>query len=205
MITPKIKQLAFDKFIENRKKEGDKVIILLAGKRDVPKSDQPKLIELGKKLASSLPQAKFRSGNAGGADSLFSSGVAAVDASRLEVIVPYTGHRSSENVAYNTISLDDIPLAKEASVLYNSKQYKPTKSLVDSYVKGTKNHITDKAKYIIRDTIMVIGTKEIQKCTFAIFYDNLKDPGKGGTGHTMDTCNRNMVKHIDQSVWFDWL
>ena len=62
-----------------------------------------------------------------------------------------------------------------------------------------------KAAYIIRDTIKAIGTNEIKPATIAIFYDDLKNPGKGGTGHTMSVCKLNNIPTIDQKLWFNWL
>jgi hypothetical protein len=77
--------------------------------------------------------------------------------------------------------------------------------LVDQYVAGKKDRFSIKAAYIIRDTVKVIGTKDIPPATFGIFYDDLSDPVKGGTGHTMNVCRMNEVPLIDQKTWLDWL
>lgn len=156
-------------------------------------------------MTTKTEKMKFRSGNADGADYYFSQGVVTVDKSRLEVVTPYTGHRKKANVAYDTISLDDINVANEPEVVCHSKGNKKTEKLVDQYVGGARDRLSMKGAYIIRDTVMAIGTEEIPPATFAIFYDDLHNPEIGGTGHTMDVCRKNKIRIIDQRVWFKWL
>jgi hypothetical protein len=48
----------------------ENTIILLEGKRNVIELDKEKLIKFGKFLATNLPKAKFRSGNADGISTL---------------------------------------------------------------------------------------------------------------------------------------
>jgi hypothetical protein len=180
-------------------------IVLLEGKRDVATDDKEKLERLGEILASNTKHILFRSGNANGADFYFSKGVSRVDAKRLQVVVPYTGHMKKQNTAYDTVSLDNINLAEEPEIVYHSKKNKKTETLIDKYVAGDRNRFAIKAAYIIRDTVKVIGSSEIPPATFAIFYDDLKNPGTGGTGHTMNICEHNDVKYMTQEVWFDWL
>lgn len=183
----------------------DNSIILLEGKRIVLEADKEKLTALGKLLASKTSRITFRSGNAEGSDQLFSDGVTSVDNKKLQVITPYSGHRQKTNQAYDTISLDNINIAAEPSVVYQSKNNKKTEKLIDQFVSGDKNRFTIKAAYIIRDTIKAIGTKEIKPATFGIFYDDLDNPMTGGTGHTMNVCEENDIPIIDQKVWFKWL
>lgn len=183
----------------------DNAIVLLEGKRNVSEEDKIKLTELGKLLASRTSRMLFRSGNAEGSDQFFSEGVTQVDHKRLQVITPYTGHRSKTNQAYETISLDDVDIAAESEVVYQSKLNKKTESLIDQFVSGKKNRYTIKAAYIIRDTIKAIGTDDISPATFGIFYDDLSNPMAGGTGHTMNVCKQNNIPIVDQSVWFGWL
>jgi hypothetical protein len=180
-------------------------IVLLEGKRNVLPEDQEKLVALGNLLTTRTSKVIFRSGNAEGSDQFFSDGVTAVDHKRLQVIVPYTGHRQKTNKAYDTISLDDINIASDREVVLQSKSNKKTEKLIDKYVAGDKNNFSIKAAYIIRDTIKVIGTNEVRPANFGIFYDDLKNPRSGGTGHTMNVCEQNNIPLIDQSVWFDWL
>jgi len=180
-------------------------IVLLEGKRAVLEADKPKLIALGKLLAESTRYMKFRSGNADGADFLFSSGIALVDAARLQVITPYEDHRKKARLAYETFHLDQIDLAQEPDVIYQSRKNKKTEKLIDPYLEGNKNRITLKAAYILRDTIKVTGTQQIPPASFGIFYDDLNNPNSGGTGHTMQICKDKKIPLIDQRIWFDWL
>ncbi len=188
-------------------KEFDKPnsIVLLEGKRDVLESDKEKLKALGKLLASKTTKMTFRSGKAGGSDQFFADGVAEVDNKRLQVITPYTGHREKTNQAHETISVDEIDIAAEPEVVHYSKSNKKTEKLIDKFVAGDKNRYTIKAAYIIRDTIKVIGTDKIKPATFGIFYDDLSSPKIGGTGHTMNICQKHNIPIIDQETWFGWL
>lgn len=195
--------MTLQEFISDFDKPGS--IVLLEGKRNVLDLDKEKLTAIGTLLASQTKHIVFRSGNAKGSDQLFSDGVTAVDNKKLQVITPYAGHRSKTNQAYDTIALDELDLAQEADVVYQSKSNKKTESLIDRYVSGTKNRYTIKAAYIIRDTIKAIGTEEIAPATFGIFYDDLEDPMSGGTGHTMRVCEQNNIPILNQEVWFKWL
>ena len=190
-------------FITQFEKENS--IVLLEGKRNVLDADKEKLVLLGKLLASNTSKMIFRSGNADGADYYFSTGVSAVDNSRLQVITPYTGHRQKSNQAYETISLDEINIVADTEVVYQSKSNKKTEKLIDRYISGSRDRYSMKAAYIIRDTIKAIGTKEIKPATFGIFYDDLDKPKEGGTGHTMKVCEQNNIPIIDQKIWFKWL
>jgi hypothetical protein len=196
-------KLTLKEFIERFDKE--QVVVLLEGKRNVLERDKEKLTALGKKLASLTSKIIFRSGNAEGSDQLFSNGVTSIDNKRLEVITPYAGHRKKTNNAYVTHSLDDINLAAETEVVYQSKGNQKTKKLIDQFVAGDKNSYSIKAAYIIRDTIKAIGTQEIRPSSFGIFYDDLEMPMAGGTGHTMNVCLQNNIPIIDQKTWFNWL
>ena len=180
-------------------------IVLLEGKRKVLDNDKEKLIALGKLLSSSTSHMVFRSGNAAGADQYFSEGVALVNKARLHVLTPYTDHRKKTNLAYETFALDQINMVSEADVIYQSKNNKKTKGLIDRYIAGDVNKNTIKAAYIIRDTVKVIGTSTIKPANFGIFYDDLNAPQTGGTGHTMNICKLNQIPLIDQRTWFNWL
>jgi len=184
----------------------ENTIILLEGKRNVLESDQEKLIQLGNLLATQLPLATFRSGNADGADFYFSQGVLQVAPDRLQVITPYENHRQKSNKAYETISLDQIDLLNEPKVIYQSKNNKKTKSLIDKYVDGAKDRFSIKAAYIIRDTIKVTGTNSgIPPINIAFFYDDEQNPKTGGTGHTMQVCEINRVPYFTQKDWGKWI
>lgn len=183
----------------------ENAIVLLEGKRNVLQEDKARLTALGKLLASKTSKMTFRSGNAEGSDQLFSDGVIMVDHKRLQVIIPYSGHRQKTNRAYDTISLDDMSIAAAPEVVYQSKWNKKTEKLIDRFLSGKKDRYTIKAAYIIRDTVKVIGVDGIKPATFGIFYDDLENTKTGGTGHTMDVCKRNNIPFIDQQTWFNWL
>lgn len=195
--------MTFKEFVSQFDK--DNSIVLLEGKRIVSDTDKEKLTALGKLLASKTIRMTFRSGNADGSDQLFSDGVTTIDNKRLQVIIPYSGHRQKTNKAYYTISLDDINFAADREVILQSKNNKKTEKLIDQFASGDKNQYTIKAAYIIRDTIKAIGTNEIKPATFGIFYDDLENPMTGGTGHTMKVCEQNNIPIINQEVWFKWL
>jgi hypothetical protein len=180
-------------------------IVLLEGKRDVAEADKEKLIKLGRLLASTTKNVSFRSGNADGADFYFISGVAEIDKTRTCVIVPYANHRNKFNYAGTTIELEKINLKKEQKLIDESKLNKRMSELIEMYVAGDINKNSIKAAYILRDTIKVLGTSDIPPATFGIFYDDLRNPMKGGTGHTMQVCINNNVPYVNQSTWFDWL
>jgi hypothetical protein len=195
--------LRFDEFIFEYDKPGS--IVLLAGKRNVQFEDGEKLIKLGILLVKKSKHILFRSGNAKGADSLFAKGVASIDPSRFQIVLPYNGHRKNFVQTNNILSLDNINLVSEPDVVYQSRGNRKTENLIDRYLSGESNSYAIKAAYIIRDTIQVIGTSEIQAANFGIVYDDLNAPMTGGTGHTMKICKQNNIAFIDQTVWFNWL
>ena len=181
-------------------------IILLEGKRNVKPEDQTKLITIGTLLATHLPNATFRSGNADGSDYYFSQGLAQINPKQLEVITPYQNHRNKYNVAGTTHALDTINLVNEPEIVYHSKNHKATKSLIDKYVAGNKDKYAIKASYILRDTIKVLGTNAgIQPITTALFYEDLENPMQGGTGHTQRVCLENKIPFFNQTTFFEWL
>lgn len=195
--------MTLQEFIE--KYDTDNSFVLLEGKRNVLKGDEQKLIDLGKLLASLTSKMTFRSGNAGGADQFFSQGVALINPQKLQVITPYSSHRKKTNLAYDSISLDEINLTEEPEIVYHSKRHKKTQNLVEKYVAGNRDQFAKKAAYIIRDTVKVLGTQQIKPASFGIFYDDLSKPMDGGTGHTMRVCIENNIPQINQTIWFNWL
>lgn len=194
--------MTFEEFSDQYDRDGS--VILLEGKREIPEKEKEKLVELGRLLALKTSRMTFRSGNAPGADYLFSLGTGEVAKERLQVIVPYSGHRKKSNLAGETVSIDDINLTEEPEAIYQSLQHRNTEKLVDRYLAGERNQYTVKAAYIIRDTLKVLGTADFRPASFAIFYDNPVHPRSGGTGHTMNVCDMNNIPYIDQKTWFDW-
>ena len=191
-------------FLEIFDKPGS--IVLLEGKRKVLTEDEDKLLILGTLLAQKSKFMNFRSGNASGADELFSRGVAEVDPSRLEVIKPYASHRKAALPGSKSYSMDDVNLAAEPEVVYHSRQHHQMAALVDKYLMQVRNRLTMKAAYILRDTVKVSGTRSgISPATVALFYDDLSNPMQGGTGHTITVCKNLHVPYCNQQVWMQWL
>jgi hypothetical protein len=200
--------MTLEKFIRLFDKEG--CIVLLEGKREVLKSDEKRLVEISRLLAASTKHVIFRSGNAGGADAFFKEGVMSVDPKRFQAIVPFNDHMKSvkeEPGSYERISLDDINLAVEPQILYESKRNKQQKGLVESYEKGIDPKNSIKGAYIVRDTVKVTGapSQGVSPAYFGFFYDDLRNPKTGGTGHTMMVCDNQMVPYVDQRVWGEWI
>jgi hypothetical protein len=93
--------------------------------------------QVWKVLATNLPKAKFRSGNADGADFYFSKGVlqVALNAYRSLRLMKTTVKRLIMRMKpFHSIK----DLTNEPEVVYQSKSNKKTKSLIDKYVGGAK-------------------------------------------------------------------
>jgi hypothetical protein len=180
-------------------------IVLLEGKRTVLEKDKSYLTDLAYQLAKNSKHIVFRSGNAGGSDELFAEGVAKVDAKRMEVVIPYTGHRKKANQNYATYALDELDVTAEPDLINYSLQNKGLKQQVQRYIEGKRDRFAIKAAYILRDTMKVLGNKEIPKATAALFYDDLIQPMTGGTGHTMLVCKEEGVPMFDQREWLEWI
>ncbi|MFY0606437.1 MAG: hypothetical protein JXR10_06975 [Cyclobacteriaceae bacterium] len=195
--------MTLDQFLRDHDKPG--AIVLLEGKRDVSPEDINQLVALGKLLCLRTEHIVFRSGNAAGSDEYFSKGVVAVDANRLEVITPYSGHRKKQNQAGYTYSLDEMNIVEDSPVVTYSKGNKKVANLVDRYMTGDRGRFAIKAAYLLRDTAKVTGVGDVFPATFGIFYDDLKKPKSGGTGHTMLVCDQLDVPYCTQEVWIQWL
>jgi hypothetical protein len=180
-------------------------VVLLEGKRKVKPEDEASLIILGELLATQTKNITFRSGNAPGADELFCRGVSVIDKNRIQLVLPDKEHRKRNRIGIDAISLEEINLINEPEIIYQSKSNKKTTNLVERYVNGYRDSITNKAAYIIRDTIKVLGVSNIAPASFGIFYDDLANPFEGGTGHTMKICEANNIPIINQNTWKKWL
>jgi hypothetical protein len=180
-------------------------IILFSGKRKVLEKDKQMIFDFGQKICSKTKHIIFRTGNADGADLYFGMGVASIDPSRLQTILPYKGHRKKQNQSNYQISLDEIDLLNEPELIYYSKKNKKTEKIIDKYLNGEENKYVIKAAYIIRDTLMVLGNKNVKATSFAFFYDDLLQPRLGGTGHTINICEQNSIPHCNQLIWQEWI
>jgi len=181
-------------------------VILVEGTRKLPEEDVGRLAAFARWMAETYPQAIFRTGNAGGTDTAFASGVAQVDPTRIEYVLPYSGHRKKtlENGAAQ-IDVSKLTAVAEERVVYHTKQASPEYS--GMMARRTKiPQLRAKAKYILRDTVKVVGSDEadIAPATVGIFYVNVKDPMKGGTGHTIRVCQQQGVPVVCQTQWMAW-
>lgn len=193
-----------NEFIE--KFDNEESICLLIGKRAVGDDYKNRLVALGKLLASATRYTRFRSGNAGGADELFISGVASVAPERVHLFLPYRGHRKRTVGKLEASSLDEIDLLKEPELIYNTKRVNAkNSSLIDKYTSGDRDRFAIKAAYLLRDSLMVLGNKNLPKASVVVYFDDLSTPLSGGTGHTVILAKNNGIPCIDQTNWLNWL
>jgi hypothetical protein len=200
--------MTLEKFIKLFDKEG--MVVLLEGKQTVLKSDETRLVEIARLLTANTKNVVFRSGNADGADEFFKQGVMSVDPKRFQAIVPFNNHKKSvkeEPGLYQRISLESINLLNEPNILYASKKNKKQKGLIESFENGLHPRNAILGAYIVRDTLKVTGapSQGILPASFGIFYDDLRNPKSGGTGHTMMMCESQLVPYVDQKVWGKWI
>lgn len=185
-------------------------VVLMEGTRELPEADRPRLVELGRLLAKELPQAVFRTGNATGSDTAFAEGVALVDATRLQYVLPNAGMgRHRRHPQSPAVSLNAVPAMAEQVLAGATAQATPaTQRLVDFYVRekgGSAN--AAKGAYLMRDTLKVLGCVELNlaPANVGIFYVNEADPMGGGTGHTIRVCIEQGVPVVTQQHWRNWL
>ena len=61
----------------------------------------------------------------------------------------------------------------EHDLIYTAKKNKDAKGLVEEYLKGVDKRLKSKGAYLLRDTLMITGTKTgILPASFSIFYDD---------------------------------
>lgn len=184
-------------------------VVLLEGKRKVHEEDRNKLIQLGSKVAQDLPGCIFRSGNADGADTLFAEGVARVNPGNIQHIVPYKTHKP-QNIQPGSIiiSVEDISLTKDSELIRIAKTAgSHKKGLIDFFFTDKKTALRQKALYLIRDALKVVGFEGagIKRADFGIYYDDLEKQMTGGTGFTMKVCEHCHVPFINQEIFLKWL
>ncbi len=184
-------------------------VILVEGIRALPDEHLESVKECGTMLAKRYPKAIFRTGNAPGTDAAFAEGVAAISPDRLQLVLPYAGHRKkylfSGPSAY---ALDGLPKAAEDRVTAaTSEMNRDVARLTELYQKsGRTTAAGNKAAYLLRDTLKVIGAPEagLAPATVGIFYVNEDDPLSGGTGHTVRVCVQHQVPVVFQAEWLRW-
>lgn len=181
-------------------------VILLEGRRTIPPDFYGRAQGVGSMLALRYPTARFRFGNAEGADEAFSKGVASVDSSRLQIVGPYRNHRKKacfEGAAYD--SPESLPMKLEEDIAAKTATASPgNKGLIARRMDA--GMVAAKAAYLIRDTMKVTGfSEEFPKTAAALFFVNRADPMDGGTGHTVRVCQSEEVSHAFQDEWGMWV
>jgi hypothetical protein len=187
--------------------DADSPVVLLEGTRELPAQQAPYLIALAAHLARTFPQLRFRTGNAKGSDDAFAAGVASVDPSRLEFVLPYATHGSRRRPAESSATaIDDIPSARVQEVvdatLEASPQYRRVAVNYGQHNTHPRQRAT--AQLILRDTLKVTGSESLPPPVAGIFFVHAADPNRGGAGHTMRVCRAHGVPVINQFQWLEW-
>ncbi|HMP73028.1 MAG TPA: hypothetical protein PKE55_07155 [Kiritimatiellia bacterium] len=184
-------------------------VVLVEGIRALPDHHIEPLRSFGSMLATRYPQTRFRSGNAPGSDAAFAEGVSRIDPTRLQIVLPYTGHRKSYvQTGASLYALDGLPQAAEDRIsVATSRIGRDVGRLAKLYTaSGRTTSAGTKAAYLLRDTMKVLGAPEIglPPVTVGIFYVNEADPLAGGTGHTVKVCAYHQIPVVFQEIWMDW-
>lgn len=191
--------ISFQQLVEAAKKP----VILLEGTRAVEAETGARLTDFAARLATRFPQAIFRSGNADGADSYFARGVASIGASRLELVVPQSGHRRANRPQGAAIfSLGD--LENDEELVAQTLAASPTYEFLAQNRAMPK--FGAKFAYLLRDTLKVAGNAELGlvPATIGLFFVNQEKPKSGGTAHTIRVCQAAGVAVVEQGEWLEW-
>ena len=178
-------------------------VVLLEGRREIPEGMAVSARRLAYLLAVRFPTLRFRSGNATGSDEAFAKGVGELDPARLELFLPYEGHRQASAAGARYLSADSLTAAARSIVAEATVSATPrNRGLVES----RSPRLQAKAKYLLRDTLKVIGhSPTFAAPVAAIFYADPDDPMAGGTGHTIRVCQDQAVPVILQNDWLSWI
>ena len=178
-------------------------IVLLEGTRALGHDIEPRVEAFAARLAREFPRVTFRSGNAPGSDQAFARGVATVDVSRLEVVLPYERHRLAERPAgVRTLTLEQIAddtdlgrLTLVASPIYQNL-----------FGSRAINASAAKIRYLLRDTLKITGDEanDFAPATVGLFWVNPLKPHTGGTAHTIRVCRKWGVPLWTQDDWQKW-
>jgi hypothetical protein len=141
-------------------KSNAKQVVLLEGRRKVKPEDRSKLVTFAKNMAEAFHEVIFRTGNADGSDTLFAKGVAEIDPTRIEYVMPYHGmKKGNREEGAKVLTLDQIDKVEEEKVEYlTSQQSESTASMIDYAKKNPKGRMAAKSKYLLRDTLKVTGS-----------------------------------------------
>jgi len=182
-------------------------VVLLEGTRELPAATAPYLTALAIHLARSFPQARFRTGNAKGSDEAFATGVASVDPTRLEFVLPYAGHRRKQRPAESpSTDMDRVTTAQFQEIVDTTLEASPQYQRVAVNYREKKVHPRQRAaaQLLLRDALKVTGAEGLAPPVTGIFYVHAADPDRGGTGHTMRVCRALGVPVIPQFQWLEW-
>lgn len=180
-------------------------LVLLEGRREIDGTMAAAATRFAAFLARRFPRLRFRSGNAPGSDLAFAAGVASVDASRLELVLPYTGHRRGQiPPGANTSSWDDATSAEARDAIVGATVDASPRAR-GMVVRWQDPRLGAKARYLLRDTMKVTGVPgALAKPCAALFVVDPADPGAGGTGHTIRVCRRQRVPVLLPDDWLGW-
>ena len=194
MIPPK-----FSDLLESQKHP----VVLLEGTRALRAEAEPRVEAFARLLARRFPHAIFRSGNAPGSDQAFARGIASVDVSRLEIVLPYERHRLSERPAgARALALEDVEAQEDLSklTLAASPIYERL------FASRAINASAAKVRYLLRDTLKIVGDQNagFAPATAGLFWINPAKPDTGGTAHTIRVCQKWNVPVWTQNQWESW-
>lgn len=178
-------------------------VILLEGTRTLRPDSGERIEAFAALLARRFPHATFRSGNAPGSDQAFARGVAAVDVSRLEIVLPYERHRLSERpIGARALALEAVEDHSELSklTLAASPIYERL------FASRAINASAAKVRYLLRDTLKIVGDAgaNFAPATAGLFWINPAKPDTGGTAHTIRVCHKWGVPLWTQNQWESW-
>ena len=191
----------------NTMNDKERPIILVEGIRALPEEDRSVVIFCGAWLAKNFPHAIFRTGNADGTDSAFAEGIAMVDPTRLQYVLPYAGHKKKNIVpGASNCALTEMSEATETKAEQAAITASPDCAAMMAKRKQIPS-LAAKASYLLRDTIKVIGAPDqgLAPADAGLFFVNPVNPMKGGTGHTMRVCGIFGVTVVTQNDWRQWL
>jgi len=178
-------------------------VVLLEGRREISDDMAAAARRFACLLAARLPQLKFRSGNASGSDEAFARGVADCDPSRMELIVPYKGHRRAGREGVRSFSADDLSFEQRAIVAEATYAASPRSR---GLMQARSPRLQAKASYLLRDTLKVLGHGGgLAPPAAGFFYVDPEDAMAGGTGHTIRVCQQLAVPVILQKDWLEWM
>ncbi len=168
-------------------------VILVEGTRNLLDKDRPKLVPFAEIIARVFPDAKFRTGNATGADEAFAEGIRNIDPNRTQYVLPYkTYEKKKIDPQSKVYSLEAVPDPEAEGIYRQTMKASPeVANLIKLYMKlRVRNRSTVKALYLIRDALKVVGSKALSLAptTAEIFYVDPERPFSGGTAHTIRLC-----------------